>query len=803
MKPVSAKKTALAAIPIFLLLGFVFGAGNALAVVENGTGLPGNKDYHPATRIVGEDAAFSDFANFDAKPNYPAGTPQNPGFGTKPESYTLSGPRGVGGTPSSQQMSSQSMEDWVKQEYDPRDSGSVINMMRSDGFSFTGSQMKKYRDYLNANPQDGQNGADSQKLNQMVNPPTTAGGALTLVDKIGNLLLMVYGFMVTIALWVLGILMMLAAQLIDIVSCMDVIAGAAIVQEGWTFVRDALNFVYILLLLWIAFSTITDMGGFGIKQMLPKVIISALLVNFSLVFCGLILQVANISRDAILGKESVCKQSQGAGTSLTAKLANAAKVGGAIFKYDSSAGFFGSGTWVREDDGWTGVDVFGKSLNENMLNVAKSFIFAFFIGMFTVAMIILAGALIIRTATLAFLTMLSPAPYALRLIPKTAPYAAQWWDAFLTNAFFMPIIFFFLVLIAKVYKGGGSAKDSVMAQFIDDNNIGAVTGMISKITLGSKDLAGLAMALFDMVFISIMMFVAIMLAKKLAGRAAGAIENVANKATGFAKMPITWANRGAVAAVKSVPKGAWNATKYATREYGPTLAAKAGEKVGLKGDVLSRARTAGRAIGRVLTNTRPGEQVSEAQKAVKGRSDAELRTAMAQGNVGAAAELMDRGELTTEEDFKMAESLMPKGTGALAQKFQREKSRKLAVTAATGIGSSALKSEFASTSTISGSTYDAMNKKKSDIRKNFSKMDKKEYKDAETQIRAMIRHATQQVKMGEKNMDNLIMDINPGNIRDMHNSLSAEGKKDLQTLAKDLRTRGLYASKTASTPKIT
>ena len=53
------------------------------------------------------------------------------------------------------------------------------------------------------------------------------------------------------------------------------------VQQGWTALRDLANMFFIIVLLIMSFATILKIEAYGYKQVLKKLIIMAILVNFS------------------------------------------------------------------------------------------------------------------------------------------------------------------------------------------------------------------------------------------------------------------------------------------------------------------------------------------------------------------------------------------------------------------------------------------------------------------------------------------------------------------------------------------
>ncbi len=81
-----------------------------------------------------------------------------------------------------------------------------------------------------------------------------------------------------------------------------------LVASGWQFTLGLTNLFFILALVIIALAHILGLSTFEMKKALPKLIIIALLVNFSLVFIGMFVDIVNIFQNAILdalGKDLV------------------------------------------------------------------------------------------------------------------------------------------------------------------------------------------------------------------------------------------------------------------------------------------------------------------------------------------------------------------------------------------------------------------------------------------------------------------------------------------------------------------
>jgi hypothetical protein len=77
--------------------------------------------------------------------------------------------------------------------------------------------------------------------------------------------------------------------------------GSDFVHNGWELVRDMANIFFIFVLLYIAIGTILNLDQVNTKKMLVKVIIVALLINFSLFFTKIVVDASNILARSFVG----------------------------------------------------------------------------------------------------------------------------------------------------------------------------------------------------------------------------------------------------------------------------------------------------------------------------------------------------------------------------------------------------------------------------------------------------------------------------------------------------------------------
>ncbi len=196
------------------------------------------------------------------------------------------------------------------------------------------------------------------------------------------------------------------------------ILAAPIVDVTWLVVRDFFNLTFILILLFSAFATIFHIERFHLRNVLLRLIIMALLINFSLPIVKAVIDIAN------------------------------------FIMY-----FFTSLLFPQTGTGYEAVEIFGRSINimdifvpqfEERSRAAESgittyLIFAaiasFFYG---ISLITIAGLLVVRLIALVILMVLSPVGFVGTILPSTQGMASRYWQSLFKYAFMGPILVFTL-----------------------------------------------------------------------------------------------------------------------------------------------------------------------------------------------------------------------------------------------------------------------------------------------------------------------------------------------------------------------
>lgn len=204
-------------------------------------------------------------------------------------------------------------------------------------------------------------------------------------------------------------------------------------KQGWDFFRNIANAIFAVIFLWIIFSQISNVGvsNYGIKKILPRLIIGALLVNLSYYLCQIFVDLSNI-----LGHTLKDALESGAGEIGTTS--EAAGWGSAI-----AATIVGVG----------GVAAFAA------LAIGIPTLAAGFLAIMTVFII-----LVVRQAGIILLISMSPMVFAAWLLPNTEDLFKKWLKMFRGLLLVFPII--------SLLYGAGKLAGAVLASSatVDPNN---------------------------------------------------------------------------------------------------------------------------------------------------------------------------------------------------------------------------------------------------------------------------------------------------------------------------------------------
>ncbi len=182
------------------------------------------------------------------------------------------------------------------------------------------------------------------------------------------------------------------------------------VQSAWSAMRNLANVAFVIAFLFIIFSQLTGQGvsNYGVKKLLPRLVIAAILVNVSFFICQIAVDISNILGYSLNGV-------------LTNSYAPINVSGG-----DASGNGFG----------WTaivvGVLAGGAAL---LLAITIPVLLAVLVALLMIVLILSA-----RTALIVLLTIVAPLAFVAFLLPNTEQWYKKWYKMYFALLMVFPII---------------------------------------------------------------------------------------------------------------------------------------------------------------------------------------------------------------------------------------------------------------------------------------------------------------------------------------------------------------------------
>ena len=226
---------------------------------------------------------------------------------------------------------------------------------------------------------------------------------------------------------------------------------------AWVIMRNISNVAFIVAFLVIIYSQLTSVGisNYGVKKMLPRLIIAAVLVNLSFTFCAVLLDLSNVTgyafQDAFMGiKNTISTVGENTST-------------------------------------WTWSEVISTALSNGALAVGAGYavslaltteILPMLVPAATLAGLTLLFILLImaaRQALIIILIIISPLAFVCYLLPGTEKWFKKWRDSFLTMLVFFPAF--------AVVFGGAQLAGIIIIQNASGSNgaIMHILGMLVQI----------------------------------------------------------------------------------------------------------------------------------------------------------------------------------------------------------------------------------------------------------------------------------------------------------------------------------
>ncbi|MDP3997215.1 MAG: hypothetical protein Q8P73_01810 [bacterium] len=270
-----------------------------------------------------------------------------------------------------------------------------------------------------------------------------------------------------IGLWVLYV----CSQLFGLLLGANKFVTHSFVATGWPFVQGVANLGFILALLFIAFATTLRIETFGFKRMLPRLLLAAILINFSLVIGGVLIDLSRVVMAILVNAMS--------DTSIYS-------IGSNIL--DGSRSFQMAFGAIKNGGTFTGSAV---SANHPQAVLEATIMIWLLAGSFLVITV----GLFVRYVALILLLIISPLAYLALAFPAAGGFAKKWWGAFLKYVFYGPIALFVLLLLVVLSKNSQDMNGYSMGNEMFGKTVGgAILNTIISITITSALLIAAAKA---------------------------------------------------------------------------------------------------------------------------------------------------------------------------------------------------------------------------------------------------------------------------------------------------------------------
>ena len=217
-------------------------------------------------------------------------------------------------------------------------------------------------------------------------------------------------------------------------------------NTAWSIVRNVANVAFVIAFLLIIYSQLTGrgIGNYGIKKMLPRLIISAILVNASFIVSAIAVDISNIVGSSVSG--------------LFSNLSSSIDASVGDLPWSSEGNIWGALVTLVISGGATALIVGGAAASGTIwLGIATlaPILVAAFFAILTVVIV-----LVLRQALIVLLIVVAPLAFVAFLLPNTEGLFRKWMKLFIVLLAMFPSI----ALIFSVSKLAGAI---VMASSTD------------------------------------------------------------------------------------------------------------------------------------------------------------------------------------------------------------------------------------------------------------------------------------------------------------------------------------------------
>src|SRR3989344_832987 len=250
-------------------------------------------------------------------------------------------------------------------------------------------------------------------------PTHSADACILSTSPITNCIQQGMAYVLFLIFSIVGNIIAFLVKLLDTVIRIQIYppGGVAVIDSSWKIMRNFANMFFIVALIMMAFATIFSITKYEARTLFPKFLISAILINFSLVLGTIVIDASQVLTNTFLIPIGDISAHLGEGLRPDKLLA------------------------VNLDDQATFATAIEQTLSSALIGLVFSLVL-----LMTMAFSLLTAAIfaIIRIPILWALLIVSPIAWILNIFPAGQGTFKKWWSLFIGWDMFLPIYLFFL-----------------------------------------------------------------------------------------------------------------------------------------------------------------------------------------------------------------------------------------------------------------------------------------------------------------------------------------------------------------------
>ena len=329
-------------------------------------------------------------------------------------------------------------------------------------------------------------------------------------------------WLATTVMQIVSLLTGLAATILNAVVYYTVVqvsqnySNITSISETWGVVRDLANIAFIFMLLYASILTIIGLGSDN-KKIIVNIIIVAILINFSLFFTKIVIDISNVL--ALVFYDAIAPGALNAtGTFSSTQWG----LSSAFMQHLNLTSLY----QTSPDGGITTSTIITIGVMGSIMLLIAAFVF------FSVAIMF-----IIRYVILILVIILSPLAFLGFILPEAKKYTTQWLDALLGQAFFAPIYFMLTWVTLRVLAGVMKANTQILGRNDADTSKDALSGIAWVKNAAESQLnsgGGAIPMIINFIVVIVFLIASLIIAKEWANKAPGGVNKLTKWATGVA-----------------------------------------------------------------------------------------------------------------------------------------------------------------------------------------------------------------------------------------------------------------------------